>query len=143
MVQPTEIVFMQFTLTGTNVVGILHDNTLSSSPAGPALFPPVLYSISKFVANGIRAPCAFGHTLSPVEPRRALRSKNNRRAMLNAAKRLSEPEPTRAIARGVTCPRCAGRSGVVRTMQPGQLWRKLAEFRSSLTEPPQRGDGGG
>ena len=90
-----------------------------------------------------RQPCAFGHTLSPVEPRRALRSKNNRRAMLNAAKRLSEPEPTRAIARGVTCPRCAGRSGVVRTMQPGQLWRKLAEFRSSLTEPPQRGDGGG
>jgi hypothetical protein len=35
------MVFMQFTVTDTNVVGVLHGNTLSSSPAEPALFLPV------------------------------------------------------------------------------------------------------
>jgi hypothetical protein len=42
------------------------------------------------------------------------RSKRNCRAMLGAAKTRSEPESTRAIARRVTCPRCASRTGTTR-----------------------------
>lgn len=45
-VQPTEMVFMQFTVTDTNVVGVLHANSLSSSPTGQTLFLPVSCSIA-------------------------------------------------------------------------------------------------
>ena len=63
---------------------------------------------AKRVEVHARAPSG---THCPVESRRVLTSKHNRRAMLVVAKTLSKPESTRAFARGVTCPRCVGRSG--------------------------------
>jgi hypothetical protein len=55
-VQPTEMVFMRFTVADTNVIGVLYDNPLSSSPAGPALFLPVLYSIDNLLLKGCARP---------------------------------------------------------------------------------------
>jgi len=38
-VQPTEMVFMRFTVADTNVIGVLYDNPLSSFAGGPGTFP--------------------------------------------------------------------------------------------------------
>lgn len=50
-VQPTAAVFVQFTVTDDNVVGVIHGDTLASSPADPALFVPVTLSITSDVGN--------------------------------------------------------------------------------------------
>ncbi len=48
-VRPTAVVFVPFTVTDNNVVGVIHGNTLAGSPADPALFVPVTFSITSNV----------------------------------------------------------------------------------------------
>jgi len=50
-VGPSEIVFVQFTVTDQNVVGVLHDDVLNVSPADQSNFTPATFSINPSVYN--------------------------------------------------------------------------------------------
>jgi hypothetical protein len=50
-VQPSEMVFVQFTVAGTNVVGVMHDDVLNSSPGDSATFTPAFLSINSTAYN--------------------------------------------------------------------------------------------
>ncbi len=50
-VGPSEVVFVQFSVSDNNVVGVLHDNVLDNSPGDTATFTPAFLSITSTAYN--------------------------------------------------------------------------------------------
>ena len=50
-VGPSEVLFVQFTVTDQSVVGVMHDDVLNVSPADQSTFTPAHFSISPNVYN--------------------------------------------------------------------------------------------
>jgi hypothetical protein len=59
-VRPSEMLFVQFTVTDQNVVGVMHDDVLNNSPGDSATLTPALLARS-FASTALRGRVIADH----------------------------------------------------------------------------------